>query len=157
MKTAMVKWVIIAVLFLPVAETALFILVAAIIGGIWALALTLATSLIGIWVLRRTGRGRIARFRVAVADTNVTWIEANTPGFLSVLAGLLLLLPGFLTDVIGAALLIAPVRRRCAATFRHWVRKRDQGDRSVIDLAPGEWEQLSDREAQNKSKNTHRP
>jgi hypothetical protein len=37
------------------------------------------------------------------------------------------------------------------------VRNRDHGERSVIDLAPGEWQQVSDHEVQNKSKNTHRP
>ena len=54
-------------------------------------------------MLRRAGRGGIARFRVAVADTDVAGIQANTGGFLTVLAGLLLFLPGFLTDLVGAA------------------------------------------------------
>ena len=107
-------------------------------------------------MLRRAGRGRIAHFRVAVADTDITGIEANTGGFLTVLAGLLLFLPGFLTDLIGAALLIGPVRRRCGATFRLWVRRRDRGDRSVVDLAPGEWEQVPDRELPNNSNKTDR-
>ena len=39
---------------------------------------------------------------------------------LVVLAGLLLFLPGFLTDLVGVALLIAPVRRWCGRTFRLW-------------------------------------
>ena len=43
----MVKWFIIAVLFLPVAEIAVFVLVAATIGVSWALALMLATTLVG--------------------------------------------------------------------------------------------------------------
>ncbi len=67
------------------------------------------------------------------------------------LAGLLLFLPGFLTDLIGAVLLIAPVRRWCGATFRLWVKRSERSDRTVIDLAPGEWEQVQDREVQNKS------
>jgi UPF0716 protein FxsA len=142
----MVKWVIIAILLLPVAEIAVFLLVAAIIGLPWALALQLATTLAGILVLRRTGRGRIARFRVAIADTDITWIETNNAGLLTVLAGLLLLLPGFVTDLVGTMLLIAPLRRWCGAAFRRWVRSRDHGNPSVIDLAPGEWQQLPDRE-----------
>ena len=148
----MVKWIIFAILLLPLAEIAAFALVAAILGFLWALVLMLATTLAGFLVLRRAGRGRIARFRVAVADTDVAGIQANTGGFLTVLAGLLLFLPGFLTDLIGAALLIGPVRRWCGRTFRLWVRRRHPGDRSVIDLAPGEWEQLSDREHSNKSR-----
>jgi UPF0716 protein FxsA len=152
----MVKWVIIAILLFPAAEIAIFIVVAATIGLVWALALMLATTLAGFLVLRRAGRGRIARFRVAVADTDTTGIEANTVGFLTVLAGLLLLVPGFLTDLIGIALLIAPVRRWCGTRFRLWVRSRDRGDRSVVDLAPGEWQQVPDREFQNKPKKPDR-
>ena len=148
----MVKWVIIAVLLLPVAEIAVFILVVAIIGLLWAVLLTLATTLAGVLVLRRAGRGRIARLRVAVAETDKAWIEAHTGGFLTVVAGLLLFLPGFLTDLIGAVLLIGPLRRRIGATFRRWVRSRDQRSRSVIDLAPGEWEQMPDPKLSNRSK-----
>jgi UPF0716 protein FxsA len=147
----MVKWIIVAILLLPVAEIAAFILVAAIMGLTWALGLMLVTTLAGFLVLHRAGRGRLARFRVAVTDSDVTGIEANTGGFLTVLAGLLLFLPGFLTDLIGAVLLIAPVRRWCAATFRLWVKRSERSDRTVIDLAPGEWEQVQDREVQNKS------
>jgi UPF0716 protein FxsA len=143
----MVKWVIIAILALPVAEIAVFLLLAAMIGTPGALLLMLATTLAGALVLRRAGRARLARFRVAVADTDITAIEANTGGFLTVLAGLLLFLPGFLTDLAGAALLVGPLRRRCAATFRRFVHDRARGRSAVIDLAPGEWQQVPDREA----------
>jgi UPF0716 protein FxsA len=146
----MVKWIIIAILLLPLAEIGVFVLVAAIVGLGAAFLLMLVTTLIGFAVLRQAGRGGIARFRVAVADTDVAGIQANTGGFLTVLAGLLLFLPGFLTDLIGAVLLLGPVRRWCGRTFRRWVRRRDPGDRSTIDLAPGEWQQLPDRELPRK-------
>ena len=151
---AMVKWFIIAILLFPAVEIAVFIAVAAIIGLLWAFSLMLATTLAGALVLRRAGRKRIANFRVAVADTDIAGIEANTGGFLTILAGLLLFLPGFLTDLIGATLLIGPVRRRCSATFRQWVSGR--ADRSVIDLAPGEWEQVPDRELRNNTNKSTR-
>ena len=148
----MVKWIIIAILLFPLAEIVVFGLVAVAIGFVPALILLLATTLAGIWVLRQAGRGGIARFRVAVADTDIAGIQANTSGFLTVLAGFLLFLPGFITDLIGAALLIGPVRRWCGRTFRGWVSRRTPGDRSVIDLAPGEWEQVKDREISDKSR-----
>ena len=147
----MVKWIVTAILLLPLAEIVAFILVAAIVGLGWAFLFMLATTLAGVLVLRRAGRGGIARFRVAVADTDVAGIQANTSGFLTVLAGLLLFLPGFLTDLVGAALLIGPVRRWCGRTFRLWVRRRNPGDRSTIDLAPGEWQQVPERELPNGS------
>jgi UPF0716 protein FxsA len=149
----MVKWIIIAILLLPLAEIAAFILVAAIVGLGFAFLLMLATTLTGFLVLRGAGRGGIARFRVAVADSDVAGFQANTGGFLTVLAGLLLFLPGFLTDLVGAVLLIGPARRWCGHSFRRWVRRRNRGDRSTIDLAPGEWQHLPDRELPHKSRN----
>jgi UPF0716 protein FxsA len=153
----MVKRVIIAVLLLPVAEIAVFLLVAALIGFLGASALMLATTLAGVVVLRRAGRGRIAQFRVAVSDAEITGVEANTAGFLTVLAGFLLVLPGFLTDLIGGVLLIAPVRHWCGRTFQSWVGKswssrKQHGERGVIDLAPSEWQQMPDREIENRSR-----
>jgi UPF0716 protein FxsA len=148
----MVKRVILAILLLPAAEIAAFVLVAALIGVTGALLLMLITTLAGILLLRHAGRGRIARFRVAVAEAEITSIEANPVSFLTVLAGLLLLLPGFLTDLVGFALLIGPVRRWCGRMFQTWVGRRDRGDRSVVDLAPGEWEQVPERELPDGSK-----
>ena len=152
----MVKWIIIAILLFPLAEIVAFGLVAVAIGFAPALILMLATSLAGAWVLRQAGRGGIARFRVAVADTDIAGIQANASGFLTVLAGFLLFLPGFLTDIVGAALLVGPVRRWCGRTFRRWVRQRSPGDRSVINLSPGEWEQVKDREISDKSRTRDR-
>ena len=149
----MAKWIITAILLLPLAEIVAFILIAALVGLGVAFVLMLATTLAGFLVLRRAGRGGIARFRVAVADTDVAGFQANTSGFLTILAGLLLFLPGFLTDLIGVALLIGPVRRWCGRTFRQWVRRRDPADRSTIDLAPGEWQQLPERELPHKRGN----
>jgi UPF0716 protein FxsA len=142
MNDAMVKWIIIGILLLPVVEIAVFIAVAAAIGLLSAVALMLATTLAGILVLQRAGRRGIANFRVAVADSGITGVEADITGFLTVLAGLLLFLPGFLTDLVGATLLIGPVRRRCGTAFRRWADNQSRGGRSVIDLAPGDWQRV---------------
>jgi UPF0716 protein FxsA len=150
----MVKWIIVAILLLPVVEIAVFIVVASLLGLLWALVLMLATTFAGFLVLRQAGRGKLARFRVAVGDRDMTGIEANTSGFLTVLAGILLVLPGFVTDLIGAVLLIRPVRRWCGATFRHAVqgRERARGPGAVVDLAPDEWARVRDRELEGKRK-----
>ncbi len=148
---AMAKWIITAILLLPLAEIVAFVLVAALIGLGFAFLLMLATTLAGFLMLRRAGRGGIARFRVAVTDT--ANIQANASGLLTVLAGLLLFLPGFLTDLVGVALLIGPVRRWSSRTLRLWVRRRNPADRSTIDLAPGDWRQVPERELPHKPGN----
>jgi len=156
----MVKRIFIAILLLPAAEIAAFVLVATLIGVTGALLLMLATTLAGILVLRQAGRGGIRRFRVAVADAEISAAEVNGAGFLTVLAGLLLVVPGFLTDLVGIALLIAPVRRWFGRVFRTWLRiwlgtgvgRQDRRDPSVIDLEPGEWKQVRERKLPDRSR-----
>jgi UPF0716 protein FxsA len=150
----MAKWIISAILLLPLAEIVAFVLVATLIGFGSAFILMLGSSLAGFLVLRRAGRGGIARFRVAMADSGIAGIQAHSSGFLTVLAGLLLFLPGFLTGLIGTALLIGPVRRWLGGAVRPWLRRTEAAtDRSTIDLAPGEWQQLPEREVPHKPGN----
>ena len=93
----MAKPIIVAILLLPLAEIAAFILVAAIVGLGWAFLLMLATTLAGFLVLsgRAAWPDRPPPCRLLVADLrDAAGIEAHTSGFLTVLAGLLLFLPG---------------------------------------------------------------
>ena len=152
----MVKWIILAILALPVLEIAAFALVAALIGFGWALLLMIATTVAGFFVLRRAGRKQLAQFRVVVADSNMTEFEAHTGGMLTVLAGLLLILPGFLTDIAGAVLLVGPARRWFSAALRHTAHKRRERH-ATIDLAPGEWRKVPDREAEDKPRRRRKP
>jgi UPF0716 protein FxsA len=64
------------------------------------------------------------------------------------LAGILLLLPGFITDLAGASLLIGPVRRRVGAAIGRAIGRRRPrtGARSVIDLTADEWRPVPDPE-----------
>lgn len=147
----MARWFIIGILFLPIAEIAVFVLVAAYIGVSWALALMLATTLAGALTLRRAGRGELARMRMAVADTDRAsrdsrvgkLIEANAGGFLTVLAGLLLLLPGFLTDLLGLLLLLRPLQRLLVMLLTRRFRRDPDAD-GVVNLAHDEWQRVPD-------------
>jgi UPF0716 protein FxsA len=142
----MVKWIIIAILLLPVAEIATFVLAGLLVGFGWALLLMLATTIAGFLVLQRAGRSQLVHLRDAVTASNTAGIEVGTGSFLTVLAGILLVLPGFLTDVAGALLLLGPVRRTCAALIQRAVPGASR-DRGVVDLPPEEWKQMPDREA----------
>jgi UPF0716 protein FxsA len=150
----MVKWLLAGILVLPLAEIATFVVMGLLIGFGWALLLLVAISVAGLVVLRQGGRGRLARFRRAVSQADAHSLEANAAGFLDVAAGLLLLLPGFLTGVAGIALFVGPVRNRIAGAIGALVRKADPQRRRVVDLEPDEWRQMPDRDA---PQNRHRP
>jgi UPF0716 protein FxsA len=157
---SLVKWTVIGLLLLPVAELAAFILAAALMG--WPLAITLfvATSVVGAMLLRRCGRGDLERLRAAVARDGVHAIRLDSPGAAPLLGGILLVFPGFITDIAGATLLIPGVRRWLAtklaqAWHAHRQRQR-QRDRQVIDLTPSEWRQIPDQRPPGESESRRR-
>jgi len=142
----MVKWIVAAILLLPLAEIATFVVVALLVGIGWALALMLATTIAGFLVLRLAGRGQLTQLRSAVTANGVSGIEADAGSLITVLAGILLVLPGFLTDLAGAVLLLGPVRRASAAAFGRAVSGSPGDARGVVDLGPDEWQQTPDRD-----------
>jgi UPF0716 protein FxsA len=151
----MVKRIIAAILLLPLAEIIAFILVAALIGTGPALLLVLASTVAGLLVLRAAGRTGLAHFRGTVAGTPggaAQNLQDGAGGVLSVLAGLLLFVPGLLTSLAGVLLLIGPVRQACNSRFKQWLRRRQPADPGTLDLKPGEWTQLPDRELSDDSK-----
>ena len=136
------KWLMLALLALPLAELAAFIAVTATIGFAWALALVMAGSLAGALVLRHAGGNHIARVRVALGDGGATALQADSDGFLILLAGILLLIPGFITDVLGLALLVGPLRRALASILgRQTAPPRRDG---IVDLEPEQWRRVPD-------------
>jgi UPF0716 protein FxsA len=113
-----VKYLLFALLALSAAELAVFILVGHQIGFVWALALVVASSLAGAMVLRHAGGSHIARARVVLGPQRMTALQAGAGGLLILLAGFLLLVPGFITDAAGLMLLVGPLRRWLTASVR---------------------------------------
>ena len=93
----------------PLVEIAVFLQVVDWIGVLNALALMVAISLCGAWMVRRQGTGTMARMRAELDDGRVP-TGPMTDGGLLAAAGFLLLIPGFVTDIVGLALLVPPVR-----------------------------------------------
>lgn len=93
---------------LPLIEIALFIAVGAQIGVLATLAAILLSALLGVTVLRgqQDRAARMMRGGLRVAPGTFL-----AQGAFRVLAGLLLVLPGFLTDALGLVLLLPPVQR----------------------------------------------
>ena len=136
------KWLLLALLALPFMELAVFIAVAGSIGFLWALGLLLATSVAGAMVLRHAGGNHIARIRVALGEGGFTALQADSAGSLTLLAGILLLIPGFITDILGVLLLLAPLRRALSELLG--LRAPPTRPDGVVDLEPKQWHQVPD-------------
>ena len=94
---------------LPIAELYVIIQVGGAIGVLPTLALLVADSFLGAALLRSQGRQAWARFNQALAEGRVPAREVSD-GALIILGGALLLTPGFITDIFGLILLIPPTR-----------------------------------------------
>ena len=138
------KWLLLGLLLLPLGEIAAFVLIAAIIGFIPAVALLIGMSVAGAWLLRHAGSGRLRALKTAAATGDIPAIQANSGSLLSVLGGILLLLPGFLSGILGLLLMLPPLQRWIRRAFRRTVARRTQpsGRPAIVDLERGEWQQV---------------
>lgn len=94
---------------LPLAELYLIWTVGDAIGVIPTLLLLAADSVLGSVLLRSQGRSVWSRFNAALAEGRMPHREV-VDGVLVVFGGAFLITPGFITDVLGLALLLPPTR-----------------------------------------------
>ena len=119
-------WVFALFLAVPLIEIALFVTV----GGwltLWpTLGIVVGTGFLGVFVLRQQGLRALSDMQSAMQNMqNPMSPMANNAMIMA--AGILLILPGFLTDTLGLLLLLPPVR--------HWVIRRLAGRMQVFSTA----------------------
>lgn len=107
----------------PVLEIAIFIQAGEIVGLWPTLAGIVATAIIGGALIRAQGLATIARARQSL-DRGQAPVHEVFTGICLLLAGALLLTPGFLTDSIGFLLLIPPFRRVLGAWLLNALMQR---------------------------------
>jgi UPF0716 protein FxsA len=103
----------------PLAELYVIYQVGDAIGILPTLAILVADSLLGSWLLKSQGRAVWRRFNDTMREGRVPAREI-VDGVLVIFGGAFLITPGFLTDIIGVLLLIPPTR----ALFRRQLQKR---------------------------------
>jgi UPF0716 protein FxsA len=138
------KWIVVSVLLLPLAELAAFVAVAVTIGFGAALGLIVLGTVCGLMLLRHGAGGHVARIRTAVKGRSFSAFEADRPGGLVLLAGILLIIPGFITDAIALIMLAFPALRSIAVTLglrQPTVRRSPDG---VLELEPEQWHRVPD-------------
>lgn len=103
----------------PIIEITLFIEVGGMIGAPATIAIVIITALLGSLLLRMQGTSVIRRASEAVNAGELP-VEPVIDGISLLVAGALLLTPGFLTDTIGLLLFVPQLRRSLA----RWIFRR---------------------------------
>jgi UPF0716 protein FxsA len=136
------KLILFGLLGLVVAEAAVFLMIAWAFGSFTAVVALISTSVLGIAVLARMGRRLAGRIADILSQRDFGAAGARSGGFLTTLAGLLLLLPGFITDLVGLLLLVPAIQQRLVDRAPIG-RSRPSG--RVLELDRDQWRDMPDR------------
>lgn len=110
---------VLAFVVVPFVELYVIIQVAHVIGALDTIALLVVVSAVGAWLVKREGLGVWRRAQRQIGRGGMPGNEL-VDGVLILFAGALLLTPGFVSDVLGILLLLPPVR----FALRGYARRR---------------------------------
>ncbi|HET7799149.1 MAG TPA: FxsA family protein [Humibacillus xanthopallidus] len=133
-----------ALLLVPILEIMVMIAVGQAIGGWWTFLLVIATSALGAWIVTREGGRAWRALGQALREGRMPAREL-ADGIVVLVGGTLLLIPGFITDVAGLLLVLPftrPVARALLASVigRHLVAQVEVFGATTVTDRPT-WEQ----------------
>jgi UPF0716 protein FxsA len=154
--------ILLAFILVPILEIGLFIQIGGAIGLVPTLLVVIGTALLGTTLLRWQGLTTLHRAEASLQKGDLPVNEVVGGVFLLV-AGALLLTPGFFTDAIGFSLFAPPVRRYLGQKILGYFANR--GSLNVFssswspqdDVIEGDFEIRGDREAPPPHPNRRRP
>ncbi len=130
-------WILLAILALPILEILLFVQFGPSLGVLGTLGEILATGALGVLLIRLEPHRNAEQLRVALAQEQSP-ASPLAHSALRLLAGILLVLPGFFTDAAGLLLLLPPVR--AVLLNRFFETLRDTHLRAESTVIDGEYE-----------------
>ncbi|MCY4424556.1 MAG: FxsA family protein [Acidimicrobiaceae bacterium] len=114
---------LVALLCVPLLELYVIIQVAGGMGTGQTIGLLILVSVVGAWMVRRSGLGVLNQIRNRLNRGELPAAEL-VDGLLILFAGALMLTPGFITDAVGLLLLFLPTRVLVRALLmRHFAKK----------------------------------
>ncbi|KRE12092.1 exlusion protein FxsA [Bacillus sp. Root920] len=127
----MKKYFLLLLILFPAVEISLFLISSKIIGILPTMLLIVLTSALGAYFARKQG---IEAFQKVQRDLQYGKMPggAIVDGFCILIGGLLLLIPGFLSDLIGGLLLIPVTRKGIKPLFERWLRNMSNRNRYTI-------------------------
>ncbi|MDF2367338.1 FxsA family protein [Sneathiella sp.] len=146
-----------ALIGIPLIEILVFVKVGSEIGAFNTVIITIVTALIGVFLIRIQGLGVLMRARASL-DRQETPVNEIFEGIFLAVAGLFLIIPGFVTDTIGFLLLIPPLRRALAAYMAQHsnfvaTNIRQPGRKSGGTVIDGEYEVIEEDPASIENRN----
>jgi len=112
-------WLIALFVLVPLVEIYLLVQIGGVVGAFRTVILVVATALLGATLVRAQGLVTLARLQAELQRGEIPAV-AMLEGVMLLLAGALLLTPGFFTDAVGFLILVPSLRKRLI----HWLLER---------------------------------
>jgi len=105
------------------AEIAMFIIVGKVVGVFNTLLFIILTSVIGVIIAKKQGVQSVRNMQNSVSEGTPPGV-AIIETFLIFAGGVLLVIPGFITDLVGFSLIIPFTRKLYKPAIYYWIRKK---------------------------------
>ena len=136
---------IILILGIPLVEIYLFIKVGSQIGALNTILLILATAVVGIWYARYEGFNTLKSGMSQLVRNEVPLYEMIS-GAAIAFAALLLILPGFATDIIGILLIFPVTRKIILSKYSKKYSSKKKSKNVGKNFIEGEYEDIDDKD-----------
>ena len=132
--------VLLAIILIPVVEIYLFIKIGSQIGALNTILLIFATAIIGIYYARYEGLNTLRSGITQIVKNELPAYEIIS-GAAIAFAALLLIIPGFATDILGFLMIFPFTRKFLLANLSNKFKNKNNDKKNIID---GEFEDIED-------------
>ena len=133
--------ILLTIILIPVIEIYLFIEIGGKIGALYTISLIFLTAVIGIYYVKYEGFNTL-RSGMSQLIKNEMPVYEIVSGAALAFAALLLIIPGFATDLVGFLLIFPPTRRLVFSKFSKKIYKEKKLNEDFIE---GESEDIDDK------------
>ena len=134
---------VILIIAIPLIEIYLFIKIGSQIGAINTIALILITALLGVWYARFEGFNTL-KSGITQLRNNELPIYEIVSGAAITIAAVMLIIPGFATDVFGILLIFPYTRKILLSKISEKYKRKNEKNNKYEKIIDGESEEIKD-------------
>ena len=131
---------ILLIILVPIVEIYLFIKIGSQIGAISTILLIISTAIIGVYYAKYEGLNTLRSGFVQLSKNKTPAYEVISGAAIAI-AALLLIIPGFATDILGFLIIFPPTRKFLFKNFSNKIKKKKNFDKNLVE---GESEELDE-------------
>ena len=132
--------ILLSIILIPIIEIYLLIKIGSQIGAITTIFLIFSTAIIGVYYAKYEGLNTIKSGFIQLSKNEAPAFEILS-GAAIAFAALLLIVPGFLTDIVGFSLIFPPSRK---LIFKNFSKKYSKKENLKKDYIDGDFEDIED-------------